>query len=122
MEVLRHSAQDRTPYLLFDGDKGELVMRGRCIPEDAKDFFKDLHNLMQEYEKNPQKILEATFDLEYFNTATAKELMSLLYRFKKFPSHVTWCHEMKDRDMIDVGKDFEEILQTVPFTFQEVER
>ena len=122
METLKYSAEDRTPYVFFDGDRGVLTMRGRCIPEDAPGFFSELNELVDKYQTDPQEILEATFDLEYFNTASAKELMRLFYKFKNFPSHVIWCHEKGDNDMIDVGKDFEDILGDVPFTFQEVER
>jgi len=122
MEVIRYSAEDRTPYVFFDGDKGILDIEGRCVPEDAKQFFKELQKQLDIYGETPSKNLDVTINLEYFNTATAKELMAMMYKFKNFPTTVTWCHELKDQDMIDVGKDFEEILGTVPFIFKEVER
>lgn len=122
IEVLEYPKGEKTPYLLFDGNKGILKIEGRCIPEFAKLFFEELNILIDKYAEKPQEILDVTINLEYFNTGSAKELMALFFKFLKFPVKITWCHEKKDEDMIDAGKDFEQILKTVLFTYQIVER
>lgn len=121
IEVLEYPKGHKTPYLFFDGNKGIFKMEGRCIPEEPKIFFEELHSLLDIYEKNPQKNLDATFNLEYFNTSSARELVSLFLRLKKFPSKITWCHEKNDTDMIESGQDFEEIIRT-PFIYKIIER
>jgi hypothetical protein len=122
MKFLEIEQTPKTPYILFDGRIGLLKIEGRCIPEDAKEFFKDLQESLDEYEKDPKEIFNLIVNLEYFNTTTSRELMAIFYHLPKFPSKVLWCHEKNDSDMIEIGEDFEQILKTVPFTFQIIER
>ena len=121
IEILEIPKGPKTPYLFFDGNKGILNIEGRCIPEEPKTFFKELHEVLDRYEKDPKNILNITINLEYFNTASARELVTLFLRFKKFPAKITWCHEKKDQDMIESGQDFEEIMRT-PFIYKIIER
>lgn len=122
MKFLEIEQTSKTPYILFDGRIGLLKIEGRCIPEDAKGFFKDLQESLDEYDKDPKEIFNFIINLEYFNTVTARELMNIFYHLQKFPSKVLWCHEKKDSDMIEAGQDFQEILKTVPFEFKIIER
>lgn len=121
-EILEYPEGQKTPFLFFDGNKGILKMKGKCIPEYATLFFEELNLFLDRYEKTPLEILDVTIDLEYFNTITARELINIFRKFKKFPTQITWCHEKNDTDMIDAGQDFNEILGTIPFTFKIVER
>ena len=116
--ILEYPAGQKTPYLLFDGDKGTLKIEGRCIPEFAQLFFEDLNKLIDDY-SSP---LSVSINLEFFNTATAKELVTLFNKFKKFPTTVNWLYEKDDEDMIGAGNDFAEIFKDIKFTYTEIER
>jgi hypothetical protein len=122
MKFLEIEQTPKTPYILFDGRLGILKIEGRCIPEDAIEFFKDLQESLGEYEKDPKEILNLIINLEYFNTATARELMGIFRHLSNVNSKVIWCHEIKDTDMVEAGQDFEQLFKTIPFTFKVIER
>jgi len=122
MKFLEIEQTPKTPHIFFDGRIGLLKIEGRSILEDAKDFYKDLQESLDEYEKDPKEMFNLIINLEYFNTASARELMKIFNHLPKFPSKVLWCHEKKDPDMIEAGHDFEQILKTVPFEFKIIER
>ena len=61
--------------------------------------------------------------LEYFNTASARELMKLFRRLEEFPSEIAWYYDKGDIDMLEAGTDFYEILQgKVPLFLLEKEK
>jgi hypothetical protein len=122
IEILEYPEGQKTPYLLFDGNKGILKIEGKCIPEYAQLFFQNLHPLIDKYAENPQEILDVTVNLSYFNSSTARELMIIFKKFLKFPTKISWLYEKKDEDMIDAGEDFQDILKIIPFTFKVIER
>lgn len=122
IEILEYPEGQKTPYLLFDGNKGILKIEGKCIPEYAPVFFKELHPLIDKYAENPQKILDVTINLSYFNSSTARELIIIFKKFKNFPTKITWFYEEKDEDMLDSGEDFQDILRPIPFTFKIIKR
>ena len=42
MDTLIIEGSSKTPKVVFNADKGELLLEGRSIPEDAARFFKPL--------------------------------------------------------------------------------
>jgi hypothetical protein len=122
MKFIEIEQTSKTPYVLFDEKNGLLTIEGRCITENALDFFNDLQKILSEYEKDPGEILTLIINLEYFNTASAKELMEIFHHLSQVPSKVIWCYEEKDTDMLEIGEDFEQMFKKIPFIFKIIER
>jgi hypothetical protein len=61
----------KTPEIDFNALTGELIFRGRSIPENAAGLYEDSYNWILEYAKNPRGTTNLRLNLEYFNSATS---------------------------------------------------
>ena len=78
---------DHTPSVVLDKDAGIFEIAHRSLPENAIDFFDPIINWIKEYAKNPNKITEFSFKLEYYNTATSKQIAKLLLILEELNSN-----------------------------------
>jgi hypothetical protein len=122
MERIKVHPGERTPKVLFDGNKGILNIRGRSIPEDTKDFYKVILDGIDEYAKDPASLLSVTIDLEFFNTSSARELLKIFKKLDKeeFKSEILWVYEEGDEDMEEAGRDYNDMVRTIEFEFIEI--
>ena len=56
MEDLKHEGSAKTPVVEFSSN-GELLLKGRSIPENSIEFYKPLIEWLESYSWHPQKIL-----------------------------------------------------------------
>ena len=122
MERIKVHQGERTPKVLFDGNKGILNIRGRSIPEDTKEFYKAILDGIDEYAKGPQSLLSVTIDLEFFNTPSARELLKIFKKLDgaEFESEVLWVYEVGDEDMEEAGRDYDDMVKSISFQFIEI--
>ena len=59
---------------------GIIKIRGRSIHENVTDFFKPVHQWIDEYIKDPADLTCVDMMLEYFNSASAKVFIQLLQK------------------------------------------
>lgn len=59
-----------TPQIDFNLLSGELILRGRSIPEDAAKVYEPLLGWINVYIKSPKPVTNFRLNLEYFNTAS----------------------------------------------------
>lgn len=108
-----------SPGITYD-DQGILTICGRCIIEDPDKFFSPLFQWIQKYNKNR---LTLEIRIEYLNTGSTKQILTLLKMMKANPhitdKYVKWYYEPDDEDMEDLGKDYESIVH-IPFGFYEL--
>lgn len=106
-----------TPSVVLDHTKGWLEFSGRSLPEDTTTFYRPIISWIEEYVSNPGPKTEIAIKLEYFNTATSKVLLNMLTKFG-CTSNVTvhWFHYEEDEDMLESGKEFEELVK-IPFAY-----
>ena len=110
-----------TPAVILDSKSGKLEFKGRSLPEDTASFYKPILNWVESYLLAPNPKTEIDIKLEYFNTATSKVLLSLLNKFKKSENvTVNWFHFEEDEDMLESGKEFEELVN-IPFAYHTME-
>jgi hypothetical protein len=66
---------------------------------------------LEEYAKNPKKKTVFRFELEYFNTSSAKQLSKIFVFLKSIKEEVEviWCYYDDDTDMLNSGKRFEKL-------------
>lgn len=110
-----------TPAVSLDFEAGRLEFTGRSLPEDTTNFYRPILNWIDNYIQNPNLKTEIDIKLEYFNTATSKVLLNLLSKFKNSRDvKVNWFHYEEDEDMLESGKEYEELVK-IPFSFQTME-
>ena len=108
------------PRILFDAKLGMLSMEGKCIPENAGDFFQPVVHWVEAYLRKPRPFTNIIFKLEYFNTSTSKYILEITRRFERMTGSnehsvlVSWYCEPGDTDMEEAGLDYRSILH-IPF-------
>jgi hypothetical protein len=122
MEDLKQEGSAKTPVVEFN-ISGELLLKGRSIPENSIEFYKPLIEWIESYSETPNSSTVLNVQLEYFNTSSSKCILDV---FKKLESvtgsevSVKWYYEEDDEDMLEAGEDYEAIID-LPFEMIEVE-
>ncbi|MBN2664298.1 MAG: DUF1987 domain-containing protein [Bacteroidales bacterium] len=123
MEPLILQATEDTPEIVFDPDQNTFKISKISVPEDAYEFYYPIIQWIKDYSKNPLDQTSVEFDLEYVNSASAKQLIQLLLALEDLgrENNVTikWYYEAIDEDMQMLGKRFKN-LADIDFEFIEI--
>lgn len=119
MKPLIVPATVKTPEIHFDPASGVFDIVGMSYPEYGKEFYKPVVEWVGEYVKtpNPQTVINIKF--KYFNTSSAKSILSILQKFNEVRSSgntfiVNWHYEPNDEQMIQDGENYSTLLK-LPF-------
>ena len=110
MEPLNLASTEDTPEVVLNAAEGKFLIAKRSLPEDSASFYKNIFEWLIEYSKspNPQTIMK--FNLEYFNTSSAKQIFKLFNLFEllkeKSEVKILWYYDKRDNDMRDSGERF----------------
>ncbi len=118
-EIYKKSPGIDTPLIEFNAKTGRLAMEGKSFPPDVTTFFADALNWLDEYCKNPAEKTTLRLKLDYFNTASSKIVMDILYKMEELfnDGHdvtIEWYYPEDDEDMMETGKEYAELIK-VPF-------
>lgn len=124
MNNLTLEGSAKTPTISFDSS-GKLELKGRSIPENSVEFYKQLNDWLDAYASTPAQTTIVEVKLEYFNTSSSKCILDM---FKKLEllhrtgsdTLINWYYESDDEDMQEAGLDYKAIL-SIPFELVEVE-
>ena len=125
MENLQLEASAKTPEVLFDSANGQLLLKGRSIPENSIEFYKPLNDWIDAYAESPKDNTTIDVKLEYFNTSSSKCILDLFKKLERLSASgsqvtVNWYFEEDDEDMEEAGEDYQAIIK-LPFKMIEVE-
>lgn len=70
MENFRTEETAKTPLIEFDYSTGELLFKGKSIPENSAKLYENALNWVKEYAQNPNMLTNLRLNLEYFNTSS----------------------------------------------------
>ncbi|MEA2041217.1 MAG: DUF1987 domain-containing protein [Bacteroidota bacterium] len=125
MKELIIEAKTDTPGIIFKPEMNEFKIFGKSLPEDAKEFYDPILNYLRLYAEapNPETVLE--INLEYYNSASVRKLVSILNLFDKISKagnkvEAVWLYEESDEVMQENGLDFQDIV-TMPFKLKSYE-
>ena len=110
-----------TPYVLFESEKGELVSKGKSLPDDANTFYNPIIQWVEEYAVKPQPKTIVNIHFAYFNTVSSKNILEIFKKISQikvagFDVEIHWIYESEEEDMLEAGRDYESILK-LPFNF-----
>lgn len=119
MESLRLKGTDDTPEVILDKDDNEFRFSGKSLPEDVREFYTPVLEWIKEYGNNPNEKTEIEFKMDYFNTASSKQILDILEAFEEIHEagndmFVRWYYQEDDDDMHEAGESFFEIVE-IPF-------
>ena len=118
MNTLNLEGTEDTPKIILDKHNGIMEISGRSLPEDSTDFYKPVLDWIEEYAQNPNPTTTFVFKLEYFNTASSKLILDVLYALEDIKGiKVEWYFHDEDEDMEEAGQEFSELVE-IPFEFK----
>lgn len=100
----------RTPEIIFK-TSGELMIKGRSLPEDVINFYKPVLTWLEEFKLTAPEKVTLTIDLSYLSTSTARialEILRTITSIENCNATINWMYEEEDADMREQG----EILQS----------
>ncbi len=114
MQLYRKDQTKNSPEITLDPE-GFIRIKGRSILENATDFYKPVIEWIEEYVRKPVALTCIDIHLEYFNSATAKVLITLIQRasavtFRNSKLKVNWYYEEGDEDILERGEYIESVL------------
>jgi len=122
-EPLNIVKQEDTPSVILDKEQGLFEIGHRSLPENAIAFYEPILNWLNEYKSAPLEKTIFNFKLEYFNTASAKQLAKILLILQELAQGhnvlIHWHYLKDDSDMHASGIRFSKLLK-VPFEFLEM--
>lgn len=125
MEPLIRQNTKSTPYVHLDVTSKTYVIGGRSIPIDAELFYKPILNWLDRFcETQPKGRLQFCFRFDFFNIASSKRVLFILYRLLEMRNEgwvvsVLWMYEKNDFDMLEIGQDYSLMIEDLPFIFEE---
>ncbi len=115
MERLYIDHTEDTPKVLFDFNEGVYVIEGRSLPENAVAFYIPILEWLREYELTQNKGFAINFKLDYFNTASAKQITKVLIQLQqmslKMEVLVKWHYFIEDADIMASGMRFSKLIK-----------
>jgi len=122
-KLFREATED-TPKVEFDKINNIFEITGRSLPEDATKFFDPLHDWLAAYCNNPNPKTEIMLQLDYYNSASAKQLVDLLIALEEIHDKssqvkILWHYNEEDELMKIRGEEIQTVLE-LPFELVEV--
>jgi SiaC family regulatory phosphoprotein len=123
MESLILQAKEDTPAIVLDKEANKFSFTGVSLPEDVKEFYAPVMSWIDEYFQSPNDISKFEFKMTYFNTASSKIILDIMYKLKDaidegHKVEIEWGYFEDDEEMQEAGEDFSEIVE-MPITIIE---
>lgn len=119
MEKFIIEATDETPKIVLSPSENVFHFSGKSLPEDVASFYSPVISWLDKYieNRNPETIVE--FRMDYFNTASSKILLDILFKLEEISNQgdkllIKWYAKENDPDMKEAGEEYAEIVE-VPF-------
>lgn len=115
MDVKIIEPTDDTPGIILDKEKNVFKFSGKSLPEDVAEFYNPILDWLMEYSKDPNQETEVEFRMEYFNSASSKQILDILTIFEEIHNNgkkvnVKWYFQEDDEDMEEAGESYDEII------------
>jgi hypothetical protein len=121
MDKFIREADNLFPGIKLDAETGKLEFYGKSSPDDVHAFYEPVFEWLEAYCKDPAEKTVMEFFLNYFNTASAKEIFSIMKTLVPLVesgknARIRWLYDEDDEDLLDAGKDYSLIVE-VEFDF-----
>jgi len=122
MEALIIEKTGDTPTIKLDPANNIFLISDRSLPENANGFYSPVFKWLNSYSENPDTDIVFTFKLEYFNTASAKQIAKILLTLEHLSNKsnvlIKWFYKKGDLDMMSSGLRYSKLLN-VKFDIEE---
>jgi len=115
MKALHIEATEELPEVHLDKVENRFEIKGRSIPNDAFTFYQPVKQWVNKYIVHANSITELHCELEYFNSASQKNLLDIFKAFnlvskddKSFK--LIWYYQEGDEELKQIGVIFQQLL------------
>lgn len=124
MEALKIQATDETPTVILDPVSSVFEFSGKSLPEDVTTFYGPVLKWIEQYTSSPNPKTTVDFKLSYFNTASSKLILDILFALEKIQETgseilIRWHYEEEDEDMKEAGEEYCDLVG-IPFELETV--
>ena len=122
MDDFIREQSSNTPGIILKGE-GYIRISGRSIHENPEKFFDPLVKWVEDYMKDPAEVTTVDIELEYFNSSSAKYILTMLQILSAVVEQgkqlrINWSYEQGDDDILERGQYYSSVLG-IPFNFIE---
>jgi len=115
MDHLVIAQTEQTPLVSFLSN-GLMEINGKSIDEDSQEFWNPVVSWVKTYSLKPSTKTCLNFFIESLDTSSSAALVEVLYVLKEMMKEgnevrVHWNYEENDLDMLELGKDMEQLTQ-----------
>lgn len=104
-----------TPLVELNYEEKIYKISGKSLPENAVAFYLPIINWLKQYGDVHKDPIVFDFRLEYFNTASAKQITKLLLVLQdlseKIDIKVRWYYLREDTDILSSGLRFSRLIK-----------
>ncbi len=116
MEALLIEATDDTPKVVLDPANNNFEFSGKSLPEDVTTFYGPVMDWLDQYAESPNDKTVVKFNLVYFNTASSKLILDILFKLEEIHDEghdisVEWHYQEEDEDMEEAGEEYGELVE-----------
>jgi len=124
MKPLYIEATASLPLVHFDLRKGVFHISGKSTDPGAGQFYAPLLRWIEKVSHVAIDELSFEFSMELLNIASYKRILFLMYGLKDLQTKgasvdIIWNYERHDRDMYLIGRDYADIIGSIPFRYCE---
>lgn len=133
MDPIILEATPTTPKVIIDPAANKFEITGESRPENTSKFYNpiitwfDSYRSVLYFQKNSfgkSKKLSVSFNLEYFNSTSAKFILDIFYQLEKihkegYEAEIAWHYDARDTDMKESGEEFSKYVPALPVTYHE---
>ncbi len=115
MEPIKIDGSQDTPTIELDASAGKFEMSGKSFPADVAQFFQPILDWLDDYAESPLEKTVLVLKMDYFNTASSKVILDILYRFEDIANDghnvlIKWYYPDDDEDMQETGEEYDDIV------------
>ena len=110
METLYIKSTLNSPEVNFNPDRCTFSISGQSIMMNVREFYAPVIGILEELTSSPPDKLDFEFNLNYYNLASAKRFMFIIYLLSKLRRkgskvRITWRYLEEDEFMREFGED-----------------
>lgn len=110
MKNIHITSSLNSPEINFNFEKGEYVISGQSIITDVQEFYAPIVSWLEMLSKSNPASINFKFHLNYYNIASAKRFMFMIYLLSKMKRRGTfvlieWQYLKDDEFMKEFGED-----------------
>lgn len=119
MNALRIELTDETPQVILDPANNIFEFSGKSLPEDVISFYGPVLKWLDSYGATPNASTVVDFKMVYFNTASSKMILDILFKLEELSKggtaiSVRWHFQEDDEDMKEAGEEYGDLIE-IPF-------